>query len=536
MKHTRRTRLLFLVLFCALLSSTTVLTVPQSANPPSIFQLEVPDFKLGPSSQPEVTVPYASVSQVFVHILKPEADRIDYGSIRTNVNGQGVAAISEIVNGMNGKIVKINLKRRPGYEFVSGSNTVEVWVRNRLGRSFYASFIVKTAIQNWNSDFTYTVFPAKGTSDSVPPQLLLLEPVSAVEFPPAIANMTIRVSGIASASTAIRKITVAGKEIPFNAEPEKGMRQLTRLGPTGRGVTFKTSIGVTRNTEQILVEAEDALGSRTRVSVPVFERGGVTPVRGQKYALIIGISRYQDSRRIRNLDYADVDARSLYEYLQQPTAGSFSRENMLLLENEGATLSSIRRALTEFVSKASSNDLLLIFFAGHGSPDWNEPENLYVIAHDTRVDSMRATALAMPELLNYVEQNIRSKRVILLMDACHSAGLSTVGTRDLLNNLTNQYLEQLLYKEEGRAVITSSDVNEKSHESRDWGNGHGVFTYYVLEGLKGRADLNEDHVVSVGELFRYVRHQVRVDTDFLQNPRMLIGANENLVLSVASLP
>ena len=109
----------------------------------------------------------------------------------------------------------------------------------------------------------------------------------------------------------------------------------------------------------------------------------------------------------------------------------------------------------------------------------------------------------------------------------------TGGTRDLPNNLANQYLEQLLYQQEGRAVITSSDVNEKSHESKKWGNGHGVFTYYVLEGLKGRADSNRDRFVSVGELFRYVRQQVRLDTNFVQNPRMLTGANENLALSVA---
>jgi uncharacterized caspase-like protein len=119
------------------------------------------------------------------------------------------------------------------------------------------------------------------------------------------------------------------------------------------------------------------------------------------------------------------------------------------------------------------------------------------------------------------------------MDACHSAGLSTEGTRDVANNLANLYLEKLLYQQEGRAIITSSDVNEPSRESRKWGNGHGVFTYYVLEGLKGSADSNSDRLVSVGELFRYVRQKVRLDTDFQQNPRMLVGDNENIALSVA---
>jgi uncharacterized caspase-like protein len=260
----------------------------------------------------------------------------------------------------------------------------------------------------------------------------------------------------------------------------------------------------------------------------------LTQLSGRKFALVIGISKYKNNLRgIPNLEYADADARSIYEFLQQPAAGGFSREDMLILANEQATNTNIRQALTSFIAKATADDLLLIFFAGHGAPDPSAPQNLYLIAYDTSVEDMSETALAMSDLRRYIEQNIRSKRVVLLLDTCHSAGLSADVTRDLGNNLANLYLEKLLYQEEGRAIITSSDVNEPSHESQRWGNGHGVFTYYVLEGLKGSADTNQDRLVSVGELFRYVRQKVRLDTQFLQNPRMLIGDNENLALAVA---
>lgn len=526
---------MFLVLLSTLgVSIFTPLTQQQSVNPPMVFELEIPDFKLGPSSEPEITIPYSSVNEIFLHILKPAADSIDYGQIRTQINGQAAAPISEVVSGMRGKIVKINLKQRPGFEFVSGSNAVEIWAQNRRGRKYYSSFIVKTATQNWNTDFTYNVIKAPNAINEIPPQVLLFEPVSAVEFPSTVGGITVKISGVASTTSAITNISVDANRIPFKPEPERATRQLIRTATTARSVSFETTVRVGRNTNQIVVEAEDRLGTRTQVFVPVFIRtpGAIMPVRGQKYALIIGISRYRDSNAIPNLDYAHVDARSIYEFLQQPAAGGFSRDNMLLLSNEGATLAGIRQALTNFVAKASTNDLLLIFFAGHGAPDRFAPENIYIIAHDTHVDDMPKTALAMPELLRYVEQNIKSKRVVLLMDACHSAGLSSGGTRDLANNLSNLYLEKMLYQEEGRAIITSSDVNERSHESQKWGNGHGVFTYYVLEGLKGGADSNQDRFVSVGELFRYVRQRVRLDTNFLQNPRMLTGSNENLSLAV----
>lgn len=535
LKQERRTRRLVLVLFSMLvICMLAPLTLPQSINPPVVFELEVPDFKMSPSSKPEITIPYSSVNQVVVHILKPAADSIDYGSIRTHVNGEAAAPISEVVSGLRGKIIRINLKQRPGFEFVSGRNAVEVWAQNRRGRKYYSSFIVKTATQNWNTDFTYNVIQAPGAINEVPPQVLLFEPVTAVEFPSALSSMTVKISGVASTTSAIRRISLNGTSIPFKAEPEKATRQLIRTGTTERSVTFETTTRVSRNTNQIVLEAEDKLGTRTQVFVPVFiaKPGAIMPVSGQKYALIIGISQYRNSNAIPNLDYAHLDARSIYEFLQQPAAGGFSRDKMVLLSNENATLAGIQQALTSFVTRASTNDLLLIFFAGHGAPDRYAPENLYVIAHDTNVDDMPKTALAMPELLRYVEQNVKSKRVVLLMDACHSAGLSSGGARDLVNNLSNLYLEKLLYREEGRAIITSSDFNERSYESRKWGNGHGVFTHYILEGLKGGADSNRDRFVSVGELFRFVRHKVRLDTNFAQNPRMLTGTNENLSLAV----
>ena len=525
--------MLFLVLCSAFVVLLFYPLAPtRSEGPPVVFELELPDFDIRPSHEREFTIPSANVNELFVHIRKPTADIIDYDAIKTSVNGQATAAISEVVNGAGGKIVKINLRIRPGYEFVNGRNTVEVWARNRRGRQYYSSFVIKTRTENWNPDFTYHVEPAPGATNQVPPQVVLLEPERPIEFSPRLNSMKVRISGIASADNGITRVSIDGN----NVQLKSNIRQLTRLSNSARSVGFETTITINANASRIVVEAEDKLGSRTQTWIPVVAtKAGVVPVR-EKYALIIGISRYRNnSRGVQNLRYADVDARTLYDFLQQPAAGGFARENMLLLSNEDATLERIRSALTSCVARASENDLLLIFFAGHGDGDQNARQNLYLIAHDTSVDAMPQTALAMPELRRYVEQNVRSKRLILLVDACHSAGLSTAGTRDLANNLTNRYLQDLLYQTQGRAIITSSDVNETSQEDSKWGNGHGVFTYYLLEGLRGNADTNEDHFVTVGELFRYVRHNVFSATERQQNPQMLVGDNENLALSVAPL-
>ena len=535
--NTKRTRRLFLVLFSimvVLLSQS--LTLPKPETSPVVFELELPEFQLPPSSRAEIVIPSPNVSQVFVHILKPVADNIDYSAIAVSINGQAAGTISEIVSGLRGKIVKINLKSQPGYQFVTGRNAVEVWAKNRRGRTYYASFVIQTATTNWNEDFIYQIQQSPQAKNMVPPQIVLLEPERVVEFPPTLKTIPVRISGIATANTAIKRVSVDGKNVQLKASEEVMTRQLTRIPNAERSLAFDTTTTVSLNQTQIVVEAEDDAGSLARVSVPVLtKRPAVTTQgSGRKYALVIGISHYKNNLNgIRNLQYADADARSIYDFLQRPEAGEFPKENMLLLTNEQATNAQIRQALTEFIAKPSTDDLLVVFVAGHGAPDPSAPQNLYVIAHDTSVEDMPDTALAMSDLRRYIEQNIKCKRVILLLDTCHSAGLSTEMTRDLGNNLANLYLEKLLYQEEGRAIITSSDVNEPSRESEKWGNGHGVFTYFLLQGLQGSADTNRDRLVSLGELFRYVRQKVRLDTQFQQNPRMLIGDNENLVLAVA---
>lgn len=531
-----RTRRLLLVLISVLfVFAFQSWSLTRSQRLPVVFELELPEFQNPPSSQAEIVISSSNVGQVLVHILRPAADDIDYGAIRTSVNGQAASPISEVVTGVRGKIVKIDLRRLPGYEFVNGRNTVEIWAQNRRGRMYYSSFVIRTATLNWNEGFIYRVEQAPATRNDVPPQIILLEPERPIEFRSGLTSMTVPLNGVVTSTSDIVRISVDGKNVPFKIAAETGMRQLTRVAESERSVSFQTASRIKLGTPQIVLQAEDKSGARTQVLVPVLSRThGATPVAGQKFALIIGISKYKNNLKgVPNLDYADADAKSIYDFLQQPAGGGFARENMLLLANEQATTVGFRQAVTNFVARTSANDLLLIFFAGHGAPDPFALQNLYVITYDTVYTDMPHTALAMSELRRYIDENVKAKRVVLLFDACHSAGLVTEGTRDLANNLANLYLEKLLYQAEGRAIITSSDINEASRESQKWGNGHGVFTYYLLQGLNGNADTNGDRLVSVGELFRYVRQKVRLDTGFQQNPRMLLGENENLALSVA---
>ena len=157
--------------------------------------------------------------------------------------------------------------------------------------------------------------------------------------------------------------------------------------------------------------------------------------------------------------------------------------------------------------------------------------------NDTKVANLPRTGLGMFEIQEVLDHLVRAQRVVVFIDACHSAGIAgtkLVTGRQLErveNNVFNLYASRL-YRDTGRAVLTSSDINEISEEGKTWGGGHGVFTWALLEGLRGNADDNKDMVVTAGELFSYASNRVRQETGARQNPRALSGINKDFPLSV----
>ena len=113
--------------------------------------------------------------------------------------------------------------------------------------------------------------------------------------------------------------------------------------------------------------------------------GPPTHLGGQKYAVVIGVARYQNAGAgLLNLKYADKDADSFRTFLESPQGGSFPKENTLTLLNEDATNERVHSALYTFLSKPRPDDLVVIYMAGHGSPDPNDSRNLYFLTYDTR--------------------------------------------------------------------------------------------------------------------------------------------------------
>jgi uncharacterized caspase-like protein len=318
----------------------------------------------------------------------------------------------------------------------------------------------------------------------------------------------------------------------------------------------------------VLVEATDRAGNRTLVTIPVLQPAASTTPKfgGRKFAVLIGVSEYKyNEGGLGDLSYAHRDAEALRDFLKSPNGGDFRDEDILYLVNDQATLATVSDALKRFLTKAGPNDLIYLFLAGHGAPDPYDPQRLYFLLHDTKVADIPRTAFPMDRLREFLDQQKSQARLICFLDTCHSAGISKprpaaggkptggstapgrgIGAKGVgvkppgapagqtAASADFNFYDRRLFQEKAWAVITSSGRDETSQESPSWGQGHGVFTWALLEGLRGEADENRDCVVSAGEIFKYVTERVRRETGNRQNPQSLPGANTALV--IAAMP
>ena len=237
----------------------------------------------------------------------------------------------------------------------------------------------------------------------------------------------------------------------------------------------------------------------------------------KRWAVVIGVGQYE-SADIPDLEFAPEDARAVRDFLLTDAAGPF--DEVLYHENERATGAAMREALFVFLQQADWDDLVVIYYAGHGAPDPGRPDNLYLLPTDTDLNALAATGFPMWDVKTALRRQIAAERVIVIADACHSAGTSAdgeaVGGGDS-NAIAGGF--QQLFTPSRRLMMTAADTNEFSLEDARWG-GHGVFTHFLLDGLRGAGDLDSNGIVTFTELYEHVSGSVRDATNGRQNPQM----------------
>lgn len=237
------------------------------------------------------------------------------------------------------------------------------------------------------------------------------------------------------------------------------------------------------------------------------------------WAVVIGVANYP---QVPPLEYTVKDAMAVRDYLIQNFG--VSPDHLETLFNEQATTRQFRRVLgTDLPRKARKQDMVIIYYAGHGAPEQDaasrDTDGLekYILPYDTDPNDLYGTGIRMTEIAD-IFQRLKAERVVFIVDACYS-GAS--GGRTILSgrraNLSPVFLDRVA-QGKGRVILAASDVNEVSVEGKNFGGGHGAFTFHLLEGLRGRADYDKNGEITVDEAFQYVSQAVPNDTGQKQHP------------------
>lgn len=236
----------------------------------------------------------------------------------------------------------------------------------------------------------------------------------------------------------------------------------------------------------------------------------------ERWAVVVGVGEYR-SEDIPDLEFATADAQAIRDFLTSSAAGPFEEDHVLYLTDEQATGSAIREALFVFLQRADWDDLVVIYFAGHGAPDPNRPDNLYLLPYDSDLNALAATGFPMWDVKTALRRQISAERVIVIADACHSAGTQEGVAGPVSSNSIAGGFAQL-FTPSRRLSLTAADSNEFSMEDARWG-GHGVFTHFFLEALEGEGDLDGNGIVTFSEAYEYVSTGVVAATEGRQNPQ-----------------
>jgi uncharacterized caspase-like protein len=261
---------------------------------------------------------------------------------------------------------------------------------------------------------------------------------------------------------------------------------------------------------RITVVAYDNENQVARESVTVYYH----KEKGEIWAVLIGIGAYQ---KVNPLNYTTNDIRSMKDYLVNDFG--VPEDHVTVLLDQEATLARIKKVLgTELRNKAGREDQVIIYFAGHGAPeeDVESPDGdgleKYLLPYDVDPNDLFSTALPMRDI-SVIFQRIKAERLVFLADTCFSG--ASGGKIFMAATISDKFWERIS-RGKGRVILTASRANEVAQAQDKL--RHGVFTYYLLEGLRGEADLDGDGVIDTEEAYRYVSRKVPEATGQQQNP------------------
>ena len=241
-------------------------------------------------------------------------------------------------------------------------------------------------------------------------------------------------------------------------------------------------------------------------------RSEIFVIRPKLYILAVGVSTY--SNTAFNLKFADKDAGDFVRAMMSQKNLLYRDVVVKLLTNERATRDEVLDGLDWILRETTSNDVAMVFFAGHGVNDQNN--YYYFCPYNIVPARLLSTGVSFSTIKNTVAAI--AGKALFFVDTCHSGnsiGLSARrGTPDI-----NSVINELSSADNGVVVFSAATGSGSSYERDEWNNG--AFTKALVEGLSGTADVLNTGRITYGMLNLYISERVKELTKGQQHPTMI---------------
>lgn len=231
----------------------------------------------------------------------------------------------------------------------------------------------------------------------------------------------------------------------------------------------------------------------------------------KKLGVVIGTNEYSDSK-IPNLRFAEKNAKEIRDILLNPDICGFDE----VVECINKTRTQTFCELDQLLKKAESEDSFLIYFSGHGEPD--SQHDLCLLFNNTRMDCLLPTSLNYSMIRKSIDAS-NCKKVVVILDCCYSGAASIKG-----NNL-----KEILARASGSGTIILSASSEFDVAKEDEKLEHGVFTHYLIEGLKsGSVEGDRNGDISLVDLYNYAHE--KTTARYSQTPYIKVDGEGKFII------
>jgi WD40 repeat protein/uncharacterized caspase-like protein len=251
------------------------------------------------------------------------------------------------------------------------------------------------------------------------------------------------------------------------------------------------------------------------------------------FALVVGVSNYQGGSEL-DLNYADHDAAQFAKALTIGARNLFpQRFHITLLTTRDMsaypTRANIIRSLQQIADSALHDDVVLIFFSGHGMVHGGQDGEFYFLTTEASSreqlrqfpDQLAQYTISSADLIEWIAKKIRARKFAVILDACASGRVVErfrLASKDATFAQT-RIIEQMRDKT-GTYILAGAAPNAETFESSQY--GHGLLTYSLLKGMRGPARV-EQGGIDVNTLFKYSAQTVPElarEIDHEQHPQM----------------